>query len=134
MPDNSLIVPTVLTTGSLYFASVKPEGTAQDVIDSLVALDEVNSDILGGLEEAGWALQKVREEESGRTWQEHELEAIGDGLSVFKIVAHLISHFRSRHCRVVYSCCSAAQYHTSIFHETFDRSILFSIPIDIPSS
>jgi len=79
MPDNSIIIPTILTTGTLHFASVKQDCTAQDVIDSLVALDEVNSDILGDLEEAGWALQKVRREESGRTWEEDELEAIGDG-------------------------------------------------------
>jgi hypothetical protein len=79
MPDNSLIVPTVLTTGSIHFASVKPDSTAQDVIDSLVVLHEVNSDILGDLEEAGWALQKIRREESGRIWEEDQLEAIGDG-------------------------------------------------------
>jgi hypothetical protein len=79
MPDNSIIIPTILTTGTLHFASVKQDCTAQDVIDSLVALDEVNSDILGDLEEAGWALQKVRREENGRTWEEDELEAIGEG-------------------------------------------------------
>jgi hypothetical protein len=80
MSDNALIVPTVLTTGTLHFASVKPDSTAQDVIDSLVTLDEVNSEILGDLEVAGWALQKIRREKSGRTWEEHELEAIGDGM------------------------------------------------------
>jgi diaphanous 1 len=79
MPDSSLTVPTILTTGTLHFVSVKPDSTAQDVIDSLVALDEVNSDILGDLDEAGWALQKIRWEESGRTWENDELEAIGDG-------------------------------------------------------
>jgi diaphanous 1 len=79
MPDSSLTVPTILTTGTLHFVSVKPDGTAQDVIDSLVALDEVNSDILGDLDEAGWALQKIRWEESGRIWDNDELEAIGDG-------------------------------------------------------
>jgi hypothetical protein len=79
MPDNSLIVPTILTTGTIHFASVKADSTAQDVIDSLVALDGVNLDILGDLDEAGWALQNVRQEDIGRTWEVHELEAIGDG-------------------------------------------------------
>lgn len=79
MPDSSLIVPTILPTGTLHFVSVKPDSTIQNVIDSLVALDEVNSEILGDLDEAGWALQKIRWEESGRTWEIFELQAIGDG-------------------------------------------------------
>ena len=83
MSDNGLIVPIVLTTGTLHFASVKQDCTAQDVIDSLVALDEVTSDTLGDLEETGWALQKIRREESGRMWEEDELEAIGDGKNAF---------------------------------------------------
>jgi len=85
MPDNPLIVPTLLTTGSLHFASVKPDSTARDVIDSLVALDEVRVDILGDLEEAGWALQQIHREESGRIWEERELKAIGNGQIVLKL-------------------------------------------------
>lgn len=85
MSDNSLIVPTLLTTGSLHFAEVKSDSTIQDVINSLVAFDEVCSDVLGELEleNAGWALQKIRQEESGRFWEEGELKAMGDGQIAF---------------------------------------------------
>jgi diaphanous 1 len=82
MPDNSssLIVPTLLTTGSIHFAEVRSAASiVQDVIDSLVALDGVKSDILEGLDEAGWALQKIRQAESGRFWEEGEFNAMGDG-------------------------------------------------------
>lgn len=83
MPDNSLIVPTILTTGSLHFARIRSDGTVQDVLDSLVTLDEVKSDILAGLEDTGWALQRIRREESGRSWEVGELDAIGDGQIAF---------------------------------------------------
>ena len=51
----------------------------EDVINSLIALDDVRSEILGELEDNGWALQKIRVEHNGRTWEEDELEAFGDG-------------------------------------------------------
>ncbi|KAJ6583786.1 hypothetical protein B0H10DRAFT_2168123 [Mycena sp. CBHHK59/15] len=79
MPINSLIVPTILPTGSLRFADVGQNATAQDVIDTLLALDGVRSEVLGDLEDQGWALQKIRAEQSGRPWEESELEALGDG-------------------------------------------------------
>jgi hypothetical protein len=79
MPTNSVIVPTILPNGSLHFAEVTPEGKAEDVIDALVSLDEVKSEILGELESSGWALQRIRVEPNGRPWEESELEALGDG-------------------------------------------------------
>lgn len=79
MSLNPLVVPTILTTGSLHFAEVKPDGTAQDVINALVALDEVKQEVLDDLEDYGWALQRIRLEASGRAWEEEELEALGDG-------------------------------------------------------
>lgn len=79
MPSTSIIVPTILTSGALHFASVGPEDTAQDVIDALVKVDEVRSEVLGDLEDRGWALQKIRVEQSGRQWEEDELEGLGDG-------------------------------------------------------
>jgi diaphanous 1 len=79
MPDDILIVPTVLSSGSLQFASVQQEGTVSDVIDSLIILDEVKSDILGDLPPCGWAIQLVRKEPPGRQWEEYELESLGDG-------------------------------------------------------
>ena len=83
MPDNQLIVPTLLTNGSLHFAKVLSDSTIQDVIDSLVSIAEVASETLGDLEEAGWAIQKIRVEENGRPWEEDELEAVGDGQIAF---------------------------------------------------
>lgn len=79
MPDDLLIVPTILCSGSLHFASVKHDAVVQDVIDSLVALQEVQEDALGDLQPGDWALQRIRKEHNGRAWEEEELEALGDG-------------------------------------------------------
>lgn len=79
MTDNPLIVPVILTSGSLHFAAIKPDGLVQDVIDALVQLDEVVPEILGGLEAETWALQRIRKEHNGRQWEEEELEGLGDG-------------------------------------------------------
>ncbi|GLB34079.1 putative diaphanous FH3 domain contatinign protein [Lyophyllum shimeji] len=79
MPSNSLIVPTVLVTGSLHFAEVPEDSIAEDVIHVLIVMDEVKDEILGDLEDHGWALQRIRVEPSGRPWEETQLEALGDG-------------------------------------------------------
>ena len=79
MSDDILIVPTVLPSGSLHFASIQHDGTVGDVINSLSALDEVKSDVLGDLPPSGWAIQLVRKESPGRQWEEDELESLGDG-------------------------------------------------------
>jgi diaphanous 1 len=77
----SLIVPTVLPSGSLHFASVAHHGTAQDVIDALAVVDDVKKEVLGDLLPAPWAIQRIRSEPAGRQWEEDELEALGDGPS-----------------------------------------------------
>lgn len=80
MASQPLIVPIQLVTGSLHFAELlSEEGTAQDVIDHLSKSEEVRRDILGDLEDQGWALQRIREERSGRPWEEDELVGLGDG-------------------------------------------------------
>ncbi|KAJ7490265.1 armadillo-type protein [Mycena galericulata] len=85
MPPNILLVPiNLLRTDpaeppSFRLAEVDQNASAQDVIDALIALDGVKSEILGDLEDQGWALQKIRAEQSGRPWEEAELEALGDG-------------------------------------------------------
>jgi hypothetical protein len=79
MSDDILIVPTVLPSGSLHFASIQHDGTVGDVINSLSALDEVKSDVLGDLPPSGWAIQLIRKESPGRQWEEDELESLGDG-------------------------------------------------------
>lgn len=81
MPESSLIVPVVVPTGSLHFATIHPDGTVQHVIDALLAQPEIASEILDGLDEAGWALQKIRIEKSGRQWEEEDLEKLSDGKS-----------------------------------------------------
>ncbi|KAJ6515515.1 hypothetical protein C8R45DRAFT_809608 [Mycena sanguinolenta] len=79
MPTNSLIVPTILPTGSLRFAEVQQNATTEDVIEALIAIDGVKTEMLGDLADQGWALQTIRGEQSGRPWEEAELEALGDG-------------------------------------------------------
>lgn len=79
MADGPLIVPTLLASGTLHFATIQSTGTTQDVIDSLLLQQEVASEILGDLEQYGWALQRVRKEPNGRQWEEEELEELGNG-------------------------------------------------------
>jgi hypothetical protein len=85
MSDDILIVPTVLPSGTLHFASVQHDGTISDVINSLSALDEVTSDILGDLPPCGWAIQLIRKESPGRQWEEDELESLGDGTYIWNL-------------------------------------------------
>ena len=79
MPENSLIVPVVVPTGSLHFATIPPDGTVQDVINALLVQQDITSEVLGGFDDTGWALQKIRIEKSGRQWEEEDLERLGDG-------------------------------------------------------
>jgi diaphanous 1 len=81
MADDKLIVPVVIPSGSLHFATLPSTATIQDVQDYLVAIDSVKIEILGDLEPYGWATQTVRSEHNGRQWEEEELEALGNGPS-----------------------------------------------------
>ena len=85
MSTDTLIVPTLLLNGSIHFAEVSREGSAQDVIDNIVRSEEITKDILGDLDNHGWALQRVRKERPGRTWEQDELEVLGDGKSCSRI-------------------------------------------------
>lgn len=98
MPDDTLIVPTVLPSGSLHFASVQHDATVGDLINSLTALVEVKSDILADLPPCGWAIQLIRKESPGRQWEEDELESLGDGTffgDIFGVTQLYASDFRS---------------------------------------
>jgi len=79
----SLLVPIALIDGDLQdvqFAQVGHNATVQEVLDKLLLQNpNVKKDILGDLEDQGWALQKLRSETTGRRWEEDELEALGDG-------------------------------------------------------
>ena len=80
MSHEPLIVPVAAPSGSLYFATITPDGTAEDVIQALLQNEEATTDILGDLQPFGWALQKIRREHNGRQWEEDELEALGNGV------------------------------------------------------
>jgi diaphanous 1 len=81
MPDEPLIVPVLLPNGSLHFSTVQQASTVQDVLDALTRIKEVQEEVLGDLRCDAWALQRIRLETHGRTWEEEELEALGDGKS-----------------------------------------------------
>lgn len=83
LPDGSttLIVPAILPTGTLHLIELPDNCRTQDVITALVSIDGVKDEILGGLEDHGWALQVIRREKNGRAWEEDELNALGDGES-----------------------------------------------------
>lgn len=81
MPDGSgdLIIPTVTPTGVLHFVQVPKDASGHQVVTALLSIEGLKEEILGDLEEVGWALQKARSERAGRTWEEDELLALGDG-------------------------------------------------------
>ena len=79
MADDTLIVPVIAPSGTLHFATIPSSGTVQSVQDYLVTNEEITSEILGGLESHGWAMQRIRTEHNGRQWEEEELEGLGDG-------------------------------------------------------
>jgi diaphanous 1 len=79
MSNCNLVVPIILPTRSLHFAEILENGIAQDAIDTLLRIEEVTREVLGDLEDCGWALQKIRAEECGRVWEEDELTSLGDG-------------------------------------------------------
>lgn len=79
MSDEPLIVPIAVPSGSLYFATITPKGTTEDVIQALLLNGEAATDILGDLKPFGWILQEIRREPNGRQWEEEELESLGNG-------------------------------------------------------
>lgn len=79
MSHDALIVPTLLPCGTLHFATVGATATVQDVTDTLLQDPEVGREVLGDLEDYGWALQRIRRESNGRQWAEEELEELGNG-------------------------------------------------------
>lgn len=86
MADDALIVPVVVPSGSLHFATVSSAATIQDVQDYLTANEDVTTEILQDLEPYGWAMQRIRTEHSGRQWEEEELEALGNGACSYLVV------------------------------------------------
>jgi len=82
MSEESLIVPVQVPSGTLHFAPVKSTATAREVIAALRANAELRAEVLDDLPDGGWALQRIRKHERGRTWERDELDALGDGPSL----------------------------------------------------
>ena len=79
MSTDLLVVPLVLVTGSLHFVQVQQNARAEDVVKAALKQDGLRDEVLGDLEDSGWALQRIRTEQPGRTWEEDELLSLGDG-------------------------------------------------------
>lgn len=79
MSDHTLIIPTLVVTRSLHFAEISNDGKAEDVVKTLLQIEGLKTEVLGDLEDSGWALQRIRIEQNGRPWEEAELMALGDG-------------------------------------------------------
>ena len=111
MAANTLIVPTLLLNGTIHFAEISQEGTAQDVVDTIVASKDITNDILGHLENRAWALQRIRVEKNGRNWEQDELEVLGDGKQMSRITDCRETDFLTRPsvtcctCRTDFECC-----------------------------
>jgi len=74
-----LIVSTLIPSGALHFAAVQQSATVQDIIDALSPLEDVRDDVLGDLEDGGWAVQTIRRPRPGKPWDEEELKQLGNG-------------------------------------------------------
>ena len=79
MPDGPLIVPVATPGGAVHFSSVNQDATVQGVINALLREEGIREEVLGDLTDEGWDLQAVRQEPSGRVWEEDELENLDSG-------------------------------------------------------
>lgn len=79
MTDVPLIAPVITPCGTVHFASVPQDATAEDVIHALLDEEGVKEEVLGDLTDQGWDLQVVRQEPSGRIWEEDELKNLDSG-------------------------------------------------------
>ncbi|KAG8219012.1 hypothetical protein J3R82DRAFT_4768 [Butyriboletus roseoflavus] len=74
-----LKAPVLLLDGSLQYPTISADTTTQDLIQTLIQLDEVKCTVLDVVAPFNWALQRVRKEKPGRSWDETELATLGDG-------------------------------------------------------
>ncbi|KAF8443028.1 hypothetical protein L210DRAFT_3153707 [Boletus edulis BED1] len=80
--QDPLTVPVLLLDGSLQSPSISPDTTAQDLIETLIQLDEVKRTVLDVVAPSDWTLRRVRKEKPGRLWDETELATLGDDILV----------------------------------------------------
>ena len=79
MADESLIVPIEIPSGSLQFVPISPNGTIQELLDSVTTNVDIASQLLEDLSPYGFAVQQIRKEHNGRQWEEDELDTLGNG-------------------------------------------------------
>lgn len=91
-----LKVPVLLLDDTLQYPTISADTTAQDLIETLIQLDEVKCTVLDVVEPSTWALQRVRKEKPGRSWDETELVALSDGkiLADAAMCANIYAHCR----------------------------------------
>lgn len=120
-----LIVPTLSPSGALHFAAVGREASAQDIINVLSVLDEVKEDILGDLQEEGWAVQRILKGVEGRL--PNGTNKLGDGTGLFyeKITTNL-------RCRLVNGYTT--DFTATSSHQTNNTEALFSISSELSST
>lgn len=74
-----LVIPVLSPSGTLHFTSVDGNASIEQVIVALLQTTDVSRQVLGALDDNGWALQRIRRVPVGRIWQEEELEGLKDG-------------------------------------------------------
>ena len=82
MADESLIVPIEIPSGSLQFVTISPNGTIQELLDSVTTNIDITSQLLEDLSPYGFAVQQIRKEHNGRQWEEDELDTLGNGAPI----------------------------------------------------
>jgi len=71
-------IPVLLLDGTLQYPSISADTTTQDLVETLIRLDEVKCTVFD-VAPSAWALQRVHKENPGRSWDETELAALDDG-------------------------------------------------------
>jgi diaphanous 1 len=74
-----LVVAVLSPSGTVYFASVDTNARVEQVIDLLLRTTDISRQVLGDLNNKGWALQRIRRTPIGHIWTAEELEASRDG-------------------------------------------------------
>ncbi|KAF9506490.1 hypothetical protein BS47DRAFT_1399443 [Hydnum rufescens UP504] len=101
-----LVVAVLSPSGTLYFASVDTNASVEQVIDLLLRTTDISRQVLGDLDNKGWALQQIRRIPIDYTWTADELEALRDAVEPSGGVQYgpeyaLSSHLHTSHLRMV---------------------------------
>lgn len=112
-PNAPLVAPILLPNGSIHFAAIKHEGTAQDVITALLETSEVKDEVLddlapGYVDAGGWGLQKVVKNEAGRAWEDTEIENLQSELGECHLVLHVYTSVVEHHAETLPSTTAIA--------------------------